>query len=231
MSDDFAVALELRHLGGGYGDTQVVFDIDARIRPGEILGVVGRNGVGKTTLARLIQGGLPATTGEIRLGGHSITTRAPHQRRQAGLGYMPQTGMVFDDLTVRENLSLGQTRIAPDACFALFPRLAERLDQPAGTMSGGERKILAFVRTLIETTTVLVLDEPSEGVQPENIGHMARCLKDRAAEGAAIILLEQNLGFLRQVADHIMGLDSGRVVLDRPAAETSPEDLRKVLAL
>ena len=223
--------LEIDRLTGGYRDTNVVFDLSARMAAGQILGVLGRNGVGKTTLARLVQGSLIPAAGEIRFQGRTVTTLRPHQRRGLGIGYMPQTGMVFDDLTVRENLTLGPTREAPDRFLDRFPRLGERLEQPAGTMSGGERKILAFVRAMIEDTVLIVLDEPSEGVQPENIGLMADSLKERSAAGAAILLCEQNLGFLTGVADSYLGLDAGRVVLNGQAGGVSPAQLRAVISL
>lgn len=226
-----SAAIELRKLTGGYGDTKVIFDVDARVEQGQMLGVLGRNGVGKTTLARLIQGGLLPTSGDIHLRGVPIGSLAPHERRRMGIGYMPQTAMVFDELTVRENLSMGTTRIAPDSYFERFPRLAERLDQPAGTMSGGERKMLAFVRTLVEDTDMLVLDEPSEGVQQENVERMASCLKERLRAGASIVLFEQNLGFLLSVSDRLLGLDGGRVVLDRAASETDRNGLVEILSI
>lgn len=223
--------LEIDNLTGGYRDTHVLFNVSARIEAGSVLGVFGRNGVGKTTLARLVQGSLIAGAGDIRLEGHSVASRPSHARRKRGIGYMPQTSMVFDDLTVRENLTLGSNREGPERYFDRFPRLAERLDQPAGTMSGGERKILAFVRAMIEDTKVIVLDEPSEGVQPENIAHMAECLMDRAKAGAGILLCEQNLSFLTGISDWYLGLDAGTVVLDKPANEVSIERLRSILSL
>lgn len=223
--------LEIDNLTGGYRDTNVLFDVSARIEAGSILGVFGRNGVGKTTLARLVQGSLIAGAGDIRLEGRSVGTLPAHARRELGIGYMPQTSMVFDDLTVRENLNLGTNCEAPDQYFERFPRLAERLDQPAGTMSGGERKILAFVRAMIEDTMVILLDEPSEGVQPENIAHMADCLKERAASGAGVLLCEQNLSFLTGVSNWFLGLDAGKAVLDKPASEVPVSELRSILSL
>ncbi len=223
--------LEIKNLTGGYRDTNVLFDVSARIEAGGVLGVFGRNGVGKTTLARMVQGGLSATKGEIYLHGHPIGNHAAHARRHLGIGYMPQTSMVFDDLTVRENLNLGQNRENPDRYFDRFPRLAERLDQPAGTMSGGERKILAFVRAMIEDTKIIVLDEPSEGVQPENIDHMADCLKERVAAGIGVLLCEQNLSFLTNISDLFLGLDAGRVIMNKASHEVSTKEIREVLSL
>ena len=155
----------------------------------------------------------------------------PYQRWALGIGYMPQTAMVFDDLTVWENLTLGKTAQLPERYFDRFPRLGERRDQPAGTMSGGERKILAFVRCMIEDTSLLVLDEPSEGVQPENIERMAQCLTERANEGAGIVLCEQNIAFLSNVADRYMGLETGRMVMNADASEVSEQDVRAILTL
>lgn len=223
--------LEIDGLTGGYRDTNVIFDLTTRIAPGKVMGVFGRNGVGKTTLARLVQGSLLPAEGMITLAGAEITFRPAYERRALGIGYMPQTAMVFDDLTVRENLSLGQTGHAPDLYFERFPRLAERLDQLAGTMSGGERKILAFVRAMIEDTQLIVLDEPSEGVQPENIDHMAACITERAASGAGVMLCEQNLSFLTGISDHYLGLDAGSVVLDKASDEATQDEIRAILTL
>ena len=218
-------------LTGGYGAADVVFEVSGEVAAGQVLGVFGRNGVGKTTLARLLQGSLPVRRGTIRLGGQRIETLRPCRPRQLGLGYMPQTGMVFDDLTVRENLSLIRAATDPATFFELFPRLGERLDQKAGRMSGGERKILSFVRTISEDSTLLVFDEPSEGVQPENILRMEWCLKQRRAEGAAIVLIEQNLSMLTAVADSYLGLDTGRVVLRGARDAIGDDDLRGVLSI
>jgi ABC-type branched-subunit amino acid transport system ATPase component len=223
--------LSFEKLTGGYGDTLVVFDVSARVDAGQALGVFGRNGVGKTTLARLLQGSLQATSGTISINAESVENSPPFARRRLGLGYMPQTGMVFDDLTVRENLSLGTNKGAVGDYFELFPRLAERLDQKAGSMSGGERKILAFVRTMLEDTALIILDEPSEGVQQENISCMEWCLKDRKKQGGATILIEQNLSLLTSVADDLLGLDSGRTVLKKLSSETTREQMLEVLSI
>ena len=223
--------LEIENLTGGYQDTNVLFDISVKIGAGSLLGVLGRNGVGKTTFARLVQGGIKASHGDIRLDGHPMLNKPAHARRRMGVGYMPQTAMVFDDLTVLENLSLYPNKKSLDYYFDLFPRLSERLNQPAGTMSGGERKILSFVRTMIEDTKLIILDEPTEGVQPENINLMADCLRERVAEGAAVLLCEQNLNLLSEVSDWFLGLDSGRVIMTGSADTTDRDDLNAVLSL
>lgn len=223
--------LEIDQLTGGYGDTNVVTGMSTRIVAGQVLGVFGRNGVGKTTMARLIQGSLRVSAGTIKMRGADITALKAHQRRALGVGYMPQTDMVFNDLTVWENLTLSDKARSPELFFERFPRLAERRDQAAGTMSGGERKILAFVRAMIEETSVIILDEPSEGVQPENIGLMAECLNERVAAGAGILLCEQNLSFLTDVAHHYLGVDGGKAIIDRSADEITPEEVRSAISL
>ncbi|MEP4196815.1 MAG: ATP-binding cassette domain-containing protein [Aliishimia sp.] len=223
--------LEIKNLTGGYGDTNVIFNLSTRVEAGQVLGVFGRNGVGKTTLARLIQGSLNPASGNLVLQGKEIAGLKAHKRRAIGIGYMPQTNMVFNDLTVLENLSIGKPSRPLEPYFDRFPRLAERLDQPAGTMSGGERKILAFVRTMVEDTNMIILDEPSEGVQPENIGLMAQCLRERVDAGAGAFLCEQNLNFLTEVADHYLGIDSGKAIMDCKAADISPDEVRSALSL
>lgn len=223
--------LEITQLTGGYGDTNVVLDISAKINSGEVLGVLGRNGVGKTTLARLIQGGLPVASGALRLRGRDIAPLKAHQRRALGIGYMPQTNMVFDDLTVQENLTLGKNARSTDMYFDHFPKIAERRDQPAGTMSGGERKILAFIRTMIEDTDILILDEPSEGVQPENIDRMAQCINARRSEGAGVLLCEQNLGFLTGLAAHYLGLNTGMAAINDNKENVTQAQLHAILSL
>jgi len=225
------VLLEIDRLTGGYGDTNVIFDVSAQITAGQVLGVFGRNGVGKTTLVRLIQGSLKPASGQLILNGEEISGLKAHHRRAKGIGYMPQTDMVFNDLTVWENLTIGQIAHPFEPYFDLFPRLAERRDQPAGTMSGGERKILAFVRTMVEGTNVIILDEPSEGVQPENIELMAECVRNRVKAGVGVFLCEQNLSFLTSISDHYLGIDAGNTIIDRPANQITPDEVRSALSL
>jgi branched-chain amino acid transport system ATP-binding protein len=206
------MTLHLTEISGGYGDTLVHRSLSLSVAPGEVVAVVGRNGTGKTTLARLVTGELPLAGGTIRLGERALGPLPGWARAKAGVVSMPQTGMVFDSLSVRENLAL--TGAAPDALAAIqrrFPRLPERAGQRAGSMSGGERKILGFARSLLMAGTALVLDEPSEGVQPENIAHMQDLILARRQQGGCILLLEQNVSMILAVADRVVALDAGGI--------------------
>lgn len=203
------MTLQLEAITGGYGDTLVHRDLSLALPAGQITAIVGRNGTGKTTLARLIAGELPLLGGAIRLAGYEIGGLPAHARARRGIVTMPQTGMVFDTLSVRENLHL--TGGTPDQIARIaqaFPRLGERMPQRAGSMSGGERKILGFARAMLGNGQVLVLDEPSEGVQPENIQQMQAEITARKAAGAAILLLEQNVSMIVSIADRVHALDT-----------------------
>lgn len=213
------MTLQLDAISGGYGDTLVHRNLTLTLPAGQITAIVGRNGTGKTTLTRLIAGDLPLAGGTILLDGHEIGQLPAHDRARQGIVTMPQTGMVFDTMSVRENLQL--TRGDPHEIAEMaqiFPRLDERMTQRAGSMSGGERKILGFARALLGKGRVLVLDEPSEGVQPENIQKMQTLIMAQKQAGAAILLLEQNVSMIEAVADRVQAIDAGgfTFVLERP---------------
>jgi len=225
-------ALHFEGLGGGYGDTQVLRDVSATLAPGEVLGVIGRNGVGKSTLLRLLGGALPTMAGTVRLGGRCVDGWPAHRRQRAGLATMPQERLVFDPLTVRENLTLHRADRSLGcyaALFEQFPRLHERLALPAGRLSGGEKKLVAFARTLADAAPVTLLDEPSEGVQPENLQRMAGCIAARRQAGAAFVIVEQNLGFLLPLMQQVLVLDHGLVVRAGPAGPGDRADLMQHL--
>jgi urea transport system ATP-binding protein len=201
---------------GGYGSAPVVREVSGQVAPGETLCVLGRNGTGKTTLMKLLMGYLKCWQGSVRLDGTSIETLTTPERHGLGITYCPQERPVFDDLSVRDNLTLMRPNrdLAPFAGYlARFPILARRLDQHAGTLSGGEKKLLSLTRALAEALPMMLLDEPSEGLQWENILHMAAVIADRKAAGAALIVVEQNLAFAERIADRYLVMDQGRVVL------------------
>ena len=178
--------LEFSGLAGGYGDVVVVRGIAGAVAAGEVLCVIGRNGVGKSTLLKLLFGQLPCRAGSVRFEGRAIDAVESARRRALGISYCPQERPVFDDLSVRDNLTLMRADRSLDAFapfFARFPILERRLEQHAGTLSGGEKKILSFVRGLSEAQPLLLLDEPSEGVQWENIVHMAALIDAAKGDG------------------------------------------------
>jgi branched-chain amino acid transport system ATP-binding protein len=229
-------ALAFDALVTGYADTMVLRGVGATLFAGQVLGVLGRNGVGKTTLMRALAGFLPLMQGQVSLRGHDLAHMPAHRRLAAGLAYAPQEDTVFSDLSVDENLRLylnprdmarRAQRHAP--YFDAFPRLRERAHQRAGSLSGGERKLLSFTRTLALHADVSLLDEPTEGVQPENIDRMATLLRARCEAGAAFVVVEQNLSFLGAVADQVLVLDHGECVLQGALGAFSRDELTRHL--
>ena len=208
--------LAFDRLAGGYGDTIVLRHVSGKVCAGEVLGVLGRNGVGKTTLLRLLMGYLRPTAGDIRWRGGGLASVPVHARRRAGISYAPQEGLVFDQLSVHDNLTLHR---------------ADRLRQPAGKLSGGEKKLVSFCRALAEGSPLTLLDEPSEGVQQENLDHMVRLLQRRTAAGAAFIIVEQNLNFLLAAMQQVLVLDHGECVLAGSATHLARETLDRCLAV
>ena len=226
--------LSFSGLVAGYGDTRVLRGIDGAVAAGRVLAVVGRNGVGKTTLMRALTGFIPLLAGSVSLGGVDMARVEPQHRLAVGLAYAPQEDTVFGDLTVNENLRLhlrenDMARYGP--YFAAFPRLKERASQRAGSLSGGERKLLSFARTLALGAPLTLIDEPTEGVQPENILKMSALLQARRDAGAAFVVVEQNLSFLQQIADDVMVLDHGEVVGSGPMKGFTRERLEAHLAV
>ena len=220
--------LEFKALVGGYGGLDVVRGVSGAVAPGQVLCVIGRNGVGKSSLLKLLFGQLPLRGGSIVFEGRPIEALEASQRRALGLSYCPQERPVFDELSVRDNLTLmraDRSLSMFEPLFTRFPILPKRLNQHAGTLSGGEKKILSFVRGLCAAQPLLLLDEPSEGVQWENIEHMVALIGAAKAAGRAFIVVEQNLAFAELVADRYLVLEQGRVVLDGRRADIGREQL------
>lgn len=217
-----APRLVFESVTGGYGSTTIVRDVNGSANAGEVLCVLGRNGVGKTALMKLLFGYLPCLRGRVVLDGRQIQGFDPAARRRIGMTYCPQERPVFDDLSVRDNLTLmrANRQLAPfRRYFDRFPILERRLTQHAGTLSGGEKKMLSFVRGLAEEQPVVLLDEPSEGVQWENILHMQAIIAEKKEAGTAFIVVEQNLAFAERIADRYLVMDQGRTMLEgSPAA-------------
>jgi len=220
--------LQFDALAGGYGDVNVVRGISGRVVRGEVLCIIGRNGVGKSTLLKLLFGQLPCRAGTIQFEGRAIERLEASHRRGLGISYCPQERSVFDDLSVRDNLTL----MRPDRrlevfepLFQRFPILPRRLAQHAGTLSGGEKKILSFVRGLSEAQPLLLLDEPSEGVQWENIQHMASAIGQAKASGTSFVVVEQNLAFAELIADAYLVVEQGRAVRQGRPGEIGRDQL------
>lgn len=208
--------LELRGVGAGYGKAQVLRDLTLDVRAGEILCVLGRNGAGKTTMMKAIMGLLPLMAGEVLLDGVSLGGLPPHRIPKAGIGYIPQGRRLFGELTVAQNIEIGlmargEGRETRERVLGLFPRLGERLGQRANTLSGGEQQMLATARALCLRPKALLLDEPTEGLQPsmiEAIRDVVRRMKD---EGVAVLLVEQRVDAVLSVADRVAFIETGRV--------------------
>jgi branched-chain amino acid transport system ATP-binding protein len=220
--------LQFDAVAGGYGDVDVVRGMSGQVARGEVLCIIGRNGVGKSTLLKLLFGQLPCRAGTVTFEGRPIERLEASLRRALGISYCPQERSVFDGLSVRDNLTLMRTDRRLEAfepLFKRFPILPRRLGQHAGTLSGGEKKILSFVRGLSEAQPLLLLDEPSEGVQWENIEHMAASIAEAKTKGSSFVVVEQNLAFAELIADGYLVVDQGRAVREGRRGEIGREQL------
>lgn len=207
--------LEIKNIQSGYGPVKVLFDVSLSVNAGEILCLMGRNGAGKSTIMKSIIGELPLTGGSITLDGVSLDQMAPHMVPKQGIGYIPQGRRLFKELTVAENIEMGlltrgEGKDTRDWVLDLFPRLGERLDQVAGTLSGGEQQMLATARALCLRPKVLLLDEPTEGLQPSMIELIRQVVVKMKAEGYAIILVEQRVDAVLSIADRVTFIENGK---------------------
>ena len=207
--------LELDRINSGYGKAQVLRDFSLRVAPGEILCLLGRNGAGKTTTMQTIMGLLPLMSGSIRLDGEDISRRPAHEIPRAGIAYIPQGRRLFTGLTVAQNLEIGlRTRNhgkdTLDDVLELFPRLRERMNQRAETLSGGEQQMLATARALCLKPKALLLDEPTEGLQPSMIQAIRQVIVKMRSAGVAILLVEQRVDAVLEVADRVAFIENGR---------------------
>ncbi|NNL73087.1 MAG: ABC transporter ATP-binding protein [Silicimonas sp.] len=219
--------LALDGISAGYGEALVLREVSLTVKKGEILCLFGRNGAGKTTTLRAIMGLLPLSGGAIRLGGREVSALKPHDVPRAGIGYVPQGRRLFTEMTVAENLEIGlmargqgtdRTGSTRDWVLDLFPRLRERLGQRAETLSGGEQQMLATARALCLRPDVLLLDEPTEGLQPSMIEAIRQVVKKMRDEGTAILLVEQRLDAVLELADRVAFIENGRMGATLPAA-------------
>lgn len=218
-----------------YGESEVIERLSLRARENEILAVMGLNGMGKTTLMKALIGLLPLRAGAIRLNDRDLTALAPFQRVSGGLAYVPQGRMVFPTLTVEENIQSGlpnAERRIPEEVYQFFPVLKEMRRRRAGNLSGGQQQQLAIARALASGPKVLLLDEPTEGIQPSIIKELARVLKRiRDEKGLTIVVSEQVLSFALAVADRVIVLSRGKVIHESARIELDQESLGKLLSI
>jgi urea ABC transporter ATP-binding protein UrtE len=209
--------LEVADLRSGYDGLPVLAGLSLNVREREFVGILGHNGMGKTTLLRTLIGILPATSGEIRFQGASITQDPPHRRARGGIGYVPQGRGIFPGLTVRDNLRFAAIAVgrSDDLTVILseFPRLTALLDRPGIALSGGEQQLLAIARALIQEPKIVLLDEPTEGIQPSIIEEIVDLLKLlRLRRGLTILLVEQNIDFIKALSDRVLLIQKGTIV-------------------
>jgi branched-chain amino acid transport system ATP-binding protein len=231
-----AEALALRHVSAGYGETIVLEDINLALSPGESLSVIGRNGVGKTTLLATVRGHTRLHRGEVTLGGASLDRVPIFQRARRGLGWVPQEREIFPSLSVRENLTIGARpgHWTLERVCELFPNLAARLSNMGNQLSGGEQQMLSIARALLTNPSVLLMDEPTEGLAPVIVEALAAVLQRLRGEGAlSIVLVEQNSRVALAFSSRTVVMDKGRVVYDGESAALSadPERLAALIGV
>jgi urea ABC transporter ATP-binding protein UrtE len=222
--------LKIQDLAVSYGKVPVLHRVNLEIHAHEVVGLVGRNGVGKTTLAKALMGLIPTSGGQVWLSGRELTRLAAFKRARAGLGYVPQGRLIFPELTVEDNLILGAElnpvsgRSNIQRMLREFPRLRERLSQNGGTLSGGEQQMLALARALVGEPTLLLLDEPTAGIQPSIVQDIVARLRALSKQNLTIVIIEQNIKVVAELANRVYVMDHGRVV-----AEIAPADLHDEL--
>jgi len=228
--------LAIEGLSAAYGESQVLWEVDLAVPAASVVCLMGRNGVGKTTLLRAVMGLLPARGGRVSLDGQDITGWSTDRRARAGIGYVPQGREIFPHLTVAENLRMsllgcGRASTLDDA-LDLFPKLRTLLARKGGVLSGGEQQMLAIGRALLTRPKVLMLDEPTEGIQPSIILEIEDALRRIRTElGLAVLLVEQYLDFAERLADAYVIMAKGAVVASGPTRDLNPDTVKKHLAV
>lgn len=200
-----------------YGQSNIISGMNFSVAPNEIVAVMGRNGMGKTTLMKSLMGVIPSEGGSVKLEGAEVSKMKSYQRVEAGFGFVPQGRMIFSSMTVKENIETGLTttksRSVPRDLYDMFPVLLEMRNRRGGNLSGGQQQQLAIARALASNPKMLLLDEPTEGIQPSIIREMARTLKDiRDQRGLSIVVSEQVLSFALDIADRILVIEKGEIV-------------------
>jgi branched-chain amino acid transport system ATP-binding protein len=223
--------LSVEGLNSFYGPAHILFDVGLEVGAGEVVALLGRNGAGKSTTFRSIAGLVPSRRGRVRFGDADISRMAPYEIARLGLGYVPEDRRIFTELTVEENLSVGRQRPRagaptwdPERLYELFPNLGEMRRRPGGRMSGGEQQMLTIARTLMGNPSLVLLDEPSEGLAPKIVEQMAAAIIAMKREGLSMVISEQNLHFARLISDRAYIIEKGRVRFSGTIAEIDADE-------
>ncbi|MDD5348581.1 MAG: urea ABC transporter ATP-binding subunit UrtE [Chthoniobacteraceae bacterium] len=228
--------LTIDHLEVGYGQSRVIGDMNFTLGNEEILAIMGRNGMGKTTLLKSIIGILASSSGSIKLGEQDLAGYPSYERVRRGLAFVPQGRMIFPTLTVTENILTGARGTVPDSfweeIYSLFPILRDMRNRKGGNLSGGQQQQLAIARALVSNPEVLLLDEPTEGIQPSIIKDIARALKDiRSIRKIAIIVSEQVVSFMMDVCDRAFVIERGSFIHEAPRSSLDADRVKQLLAV
>ena len=228
--------LQVTGLEAGYGSAQVLFGIDLAVGEGEVVALMGRNGMGKTTLFKSLMGILPLKSGQVSVAGQDVSADESFRRVAKGIAYVPQGRVIFPTLTVEENIQTGlenaKHKRIPDEIYALFPVLWDMRGRKGGNLSGGQQQQLAIARALVTDPKVLLLDEPTEGIQPSIIKDIAKALNEiRKMRDITIIVSEQVLSFAMDVADRLFVIEGGRLVHETARADTDQQRIKSYLSV
>jgi len=228
--------MQVQKYNVSYGQSQVLHGLEFEVNPGEIVALVGRNGMGKTTLMKSLMGIVPATQGKMFLNNEDMTGFLSHERVSRGVAYVPQGRMIFPTMTVEENIETGlaasNRKTIPDEIYDLFPVLKEMRTRHGGNLSGGQQQQLAIARALVSEPKVLLLDEPTEGIQPSIIKELAQVLKRiRDERGLSILVSEQVLSFVMDASDRIMVIENGRIVHEDNRNDVNEDTIVKYLSV
>ncbi|MBX9587783.1 MAG: ABC transporter ATP-binding protein [Hyphomonadaceae bacterium] len=234
--------LQIRDIHVHYGRSHILQGLSLSAAPGEVIGIFGRNGVGKTTLLKTIAGWLQPTSGTITIDGTAIHHLSSHRIARLGIGFVPEDRRIFPHLTVQENLTLGflqvpgrsraQSRMALDEVYAKFPRLKERRSQPGMTLSGGEQQMLAMARVMIGDARLLLIDEPSEGLAPIIVAELYAIIRTMKENGRTVLLVEQNITNALAVSDRFVAIERGQIVhAGTAASESDKQQLMEAIAI
>lgn len=227
--------LTLENVSAAYKESRILFDVNLEARVGEITCLIGRNGVGKTTVLKAVMGLVDTPSGDIRLNGRSICKKPTYARAKAGIGYVPQGREIFPQLTVRENIELGMeanknVKEIPRHIFETFPILEEFLERRGGDLSGGQQQQLAIARAIVSSPKVLILDEPTEGIQPSIIQDIGRVIA-KLKKDMAILMVEQYLEFVLEVSDKCYVMEKGRISMHGRTDDLNKKELQSLLSM